>query len=168
MRSGEAANSRRSWAGPGAGEGHRARRAYWCAAPIALAWIGLGCSRGDGFKTYPVTGRVIVNGEPASGAFLVFHPVAAATGIGNKPTAQVKPDGTFELTTVEGGDGAPSGDYAVTLEWRKLIQAGGEPVPGPNIVPQDYSLPQTTPLKVTVKEDANQLEPFRIDASRRR
>ncbi|QDV39143.1 hypothetical protein [Tautonia plasticadhaerens] len=139
-------------------------------APVALAALGLaGCSSGDRVATYPVAGRVVVGGEPAAGAFVVFHPVAApvAEGAGN-PSAQVRRDGSFALTTFDEADGAPAGDYAVTVQWRKLIRNGADALPGPDIVPPDYARPETTPLKAIVVEGENPSAEFRIEAARRR
>jgi hypothetical protein len=100
---------------------------------------------------------------------VVFHPVAAplTEGAGN-PSAQVLRDGSFALTTFDEADGAPAGDYAVTVQWRKLIRNGAEALPGPDIVPPDYARPETTPLKATVVEGENPSTEFRIEAARRR
>ena len=104
--------------------------------------------RPSSIPTFPVTGKVLVGQEPASGAFVVFHPIAGEKSTFDRPRAQVRPDGSFEVTTFLDGDGAPAGKYAVTVEWRKLIRAGGEAVAGPNVVPDPYGNPTSTPLKV--------------------
>src|SRR5215472_1146311 len=70
---------------------------------------------------YPVRGEVFVGKgkarKPAAGAVVVFHPTASAAGDVPRPTAHVGEDGTFELTTYVKGDGAPAGEYAITIEW---------------------------------------------------
>ena len=134
----------------------------------AMALVA-GCWRGPmTVPTFPVTGKVLVGEEPASGAFVVFHPVAVDDDSFERPRAQVRADGSFVVTTFFDGDGAPAGQYAVTVEWRKLIRAGGDAVAGPNVVPDSYGRPDSTPLKVTVAEQANSLPDFRIEARRRR
>ena len=50
----------------------------------------------------------------------------------------------------------------MTVQWRPIIQAGGEAVAGPNALPESYARPETTPLRVTVAEGENELPPFRI------
>jgi hypothetical protein len=134
------------------------------AAFAALA----GCSdEGPKLPVFPVKGAVQFEGEPAAGAFVAFHPKSPAKP-GQEPlrsAAQVQPDGAFEVTTYTQGDGAPAGEYAVTVQWTKLIKQGKDAVAGPNVIPPIYGSPDSTPLKVTIKEGPNQLEPFAITKS---
>jgi hypothetical protein len=127
-----------------------------------------GCSdEGEKVPVFPVKGAVQFEGEPASGAFVAFHPKSPAKP-GQEPlrsAAQVQPDGGFELTTYTQGDGAPAGEYAVTVQWTKLIKQGNDAVAGPNVIPHAYGSPDSTPLTVTIKEGPNQLEPFAITKS---
>jgi len=140
----------------------RGRRAIVLAMVAAFA----GCSDGSGSKSpvFPVKGSVKFEGEPAAGAFVVFHPKAPAKPgeEAARSTAQVQADGTFEVTTSSQADGAPAGDYAVTVLWTKPIKQGNDTVAGPNVIPPSYGSPDTTPLKVTIKDAPNQLEPFTI------
>jgi hypothetical protein len=106
------------------------------------------------------------------GALVVFHPVDPAyeKRVGGKPYANVKEDGTFALTTYGIGDGAPEGEYAVTIDWRvpakeaKIaisISDGGPPTQS-KLNPK-YSNPQQPVLKATVKKgEANQFT-FDVD-----
>lgn len=122
-----------------------------------------GCSSApEGPPTYPVKGKVLYQGQPASGAFVVFHPKAKIDGVDGPPTAQVKADGTFELTTRGAMDGAPAGEYAVTIEWYKLVTTNGDVSRGPNVIPNQYTLPQSTPLKLAINAGENNLDPFVI------
>ncbi len=112
---------------------------------------------------YPVRGKITFDGEPASGAFVVFHPKAsAAPGGESNPSAQVQPDGTFQLTTRTQADGAPAGDYAVTVQWNRAVKQGNDAVAGPNVIPPTYSKADTSPIKVTVNASPNDLPPFEI------
>lgn len=134
-----------------------------------------GCSGADGREpTYPVQGAVKFKGDPASGAFVVFHRNGAPVTLGPakpdgtpadpiNPNAQISPDGSFALTTFRGGDGAPAGDYVVTLQWHKSVLQDGAPVAGPNVIPPEYGDPKTSPLKYTVKPEQNTLEPWNIN-----
>jgi hypothetical protein len=86
---------------------------------------------------------------------LVFHLV---TDPAKKPVraadALVEPDGTFTLSTYTANDGAPAGDYVVTVVWPKpLYDDLGKP--GPNQLPANYAKVETTPLKAIVKAGAN-------------
>jgi hypothetical protein len=120
---------------------------------MAVAFVG--CSKSESrLPVHPVTGQVTFNGKPAGGAAIIFHPKNAATN----PTAQAKADaqGNFTLTTYQAGDGAASGDYAVTVELRPtVIVEGGELGLGQNILPPQYSSPKTTRLSVSVAEGIN-------------
>jgi hypothetical protein len=128
-----------------------------------MVLLPLGCARDDGrLAVFPVSGRVEFENQAASGAFLVFHPVGKDGPEVVRPSALVKPDGTFTATTYEAGDGAPEGEYAVTVEWRKLIVNGADAEAGPNVVPARYGRPETSPIKVTVAGTPNALSPFQI------
>ena len=151
----------------------RAWRLGWgglSALGLALALPACGGNAGQ-LPVYPVKGQVALNGEPTDGAFLVFHPVAGEATKGDKttgeplrPRAQVKSDGSFELTTYQAQDGAPAGEYAVTVEWRKLIQNGKDASPGPNVIPSQYSQATSTPIKITVNTSPNAIDPIKIEA----
>ena len=92
---------------------------------------------------------------------MVFHPKGAAADA-PRPTAQVNQNGNFELTTFAARDGAPAGEYAITVEWRKLIVKAGYADPGPNVLPPQYSAPQTTILQARVVEGPNELPQITI------
>jgi hypothetical protein len=55
-------------------------------------------------------GKLSYKGEPAAGAFLVFHLE------GKSQSATVEGDGSFELVSPT-GDGAPPGKYKVLVSW---------------------------------------------------
>jgi hypothetical protein len=63
---------------------------------------------------YPVEGRLFVSGLPAANAHLTFHPI---DGSRVRPVGRTGSDGTFTLTTFAPGDGAPAGEYVVTVVW---------------------------------------------------
>ncbi len=106
--------------------------------------------------THPVTGKVTLNGEPVPGAYIVFH------GIGKErrlPRADgtVEFDGTFRLSTYTAFDGAPAGEYAVTVELRKprFTKEGKR---GPNLLPARYADSTKSGLRVTVKPGPNTID----------
>jgi hypothetical protein len=83
----------------------------------ALAVLALGC--GGRRSVYPVTGQVLAGKDkkPAVGAMVVFHPVESDGGPMYKPNGYVDEQGRYSLTTYDTGDGAPAGEYIVTVEW---------------------------------------------------
>ena len=73
-------------------------------------------------------GKLTYKGEPAAGAFLVFHleggkPQSADTVV---PAATVEDDGRFELASPN-GDGAPPGKYKVLVAWPTDSSADAAP-----------------------------------------
>src|SRR5688572_10824093 len=74
------------------------------------------CRKSDRPETFPVKGKVVVDGKPAKGATVTFHP-REASDRPYIPTAQTDDNGEFSLATFETGDGAPAGEYDVTVIW---------------------------------------------------
>jgi len=122
----------------------------------------LSCGNSKDRKTvYPVRGQVFVQGKPAARALVLFHPVNDSDPAAVRPHGQVDQDGAFVLSTYEARDGAPAGEYVVTIDWRQAIpgRSGG----GPSILPPVYGTPKRSPLRAAVKAESNNLTPFQID-----
>lgn len=66
-------------------------------------------------KTTRVAGKVLVNGVPADGVHIYLVPIEGQSRI--RPYAQSKSDGTFAISTNIDGDGAPPGEYKLTMRW---------------------------------------------------
>lgn len=88
--------------------------------PIVAVLVAAGCGGGDTSRApvYPVAGRIEVSDRPAGDARLAFHPLDRARARGTLPVGVSRPDGTFALTTYSAGDGAPEGEYVVTVFWQ--------------------------------------------------
>lgn len=108
----------------------------------------------------PVSGKVLVKGQPAAGAQVVLHPVSADPEKVFSASGKVQDDGTFKIGLHTVDDGAPPGDYVATVQWFKLVQTEGGAGPGPNVVAQEYGDPKRSPLRVTVKDESTELAPF--------
>lgn len=129
-----------------------------CLIAWASAMLVAGCSGGEPrVPVFPAGGKVSFAGEAPRGAFVVLHPSQAKDDKTPLPSAEVKDDGSFTLTTYDGGDGAPAGDYAVTIQWYKLVGKGSEVKAGPNVIPPQYSKPETSPWKVSICSARNEL-----------
>jgi hypothetical protein len=149
-------------------KGHSQRRrvypglVLWAASLVLLA----GCSDGDSTRSavHPVAGTIQFRGQPASGAFVTLHPIAKDSTHAEvpNPRASVAADGTFTLTTYDGNDGAPAGDYLLTVQWYRPVKQGGDWVGGPNVLPKKYALPQTSGLRITVAAGENRLQPIQL------
>jgi hypothetical protein len=136
--------------------------------PLAFRFLGLvaflsaaGC--GDTFR--PVKGKILVNGQPAVGAQVMFFPEGKADINYVPPTGTAAEDGTFTLAT-GGKPGAPAGKYVVTVVWpdpnKKLTAA--EKMQGlgdiPDLLKGQYATPDKSKLRAELKGGETVLEPF--------
>jgi len=129
---------------------------------LALAGLTSGCGKSEPERlaVQPVTGQVTFQGKPAAGAFVVFHAKTEKDKF-PPPTADVDKQGNFKLGTYTRDDGAPVGEYAVTVVLRKTIEKDGEFQQGPNLLPEQYSKATTTKLNIRVADGAN-IVPLKI------
>ena len=92
-------------------------------ALASLAFTALACSSCNRGKTlYPVRAQVFFEGQPATGALVVLHPVDDPSPAAVRPSGYVDADGRLKLmsyytATRTTGDGAPAGEYIVTIAW---------------------------------------------------
>jgi hypothetical protein len=132
-----------------------------CAA-LALA----GCGQGGRKPVHTVTGKVLDgNKKPAAGATLLFHPVKPDPGDPAKPVGLTDEQGIFRLTTYEKGDGAPEGEYVVTVEWRPPKKTPFDPEPADRLAGR-YANPKTSRLRARVEKQATELPPFVVELPR--
>jgi hypothetical protein len=127
-----------------------------CCAALALAG-GAGC--GSRRTVYPVSGQVFAGKDkkPATGAMVVFHPVKEDGGPVYKPNGVVDDNGHFSLTTYAQGDGAPPGEYIVTLEWAPARQSALK-ADSKDLLKGAYSDPKNPKLpRFTVQSGTNEV-----------
>ena len=94
---------------------------------------------------------------------VVFHPRGTQAGLTHKPQGYTGAEGGFALTTNQPGDGAPAGDYDVTVELRDKRRVGEEIVrDGRNLLPARYSKPGSSGLHCQIQEGRNELPPFKL------
>jgi hypothetical protein len=118
----------------------------------------IGCSQSKGPECYPVSGRVTYKGKPLAEATVVLHPLSGHVEGDHKPIAYTAADGAFSLTTFKTGDGAPLGEYAITIELRAPQTIGEEVVRnGPNLLPTKYARPASSGLKWVIQEGENEM-----------
>lgn len=133
-----------------------------------LAAIGLAGCGGDGLvapETFPVSGTVTIKGKPAIGVRVQLHPQFDIGDIKFVPSGETGPEGTFTISTAAPGDGAPPGEYAITLEKPRIISDRSQSGIETEIddFKGKYSDPQQSPWKVTIVEGDNPLKPFELD-----
>jgi hypothetical protein len=109
---------------------------------------------------YQVRGKVLYKdgSVPKGGVCVVqFIPTSESTGeVRRGAGGPINPDGSFEMHTRKAGDGVFPGEYAVTFAvWP------GPMDPRPLVLPK-YINPKTTPYKVTVDHNIDDLK-FEIE-----
>lgn len=126
-----------------------------------LGLISLACATpvAPRLAVHPAKGEVSYQGKPCGGALVLLHPLGAYDADTPRPRALVRSDGAFDLSTYADGDGAPAGDYVVTVEWRKVDD---HPEQGKNVLPERYADPRTSGLKVSVSAETGTLPPIRL------
>jgi hypothetical protein len=129
-------------------------------ATLSAFLLLLGCAEAT-VPVYPVTGSVTFQGKPPAGALIVFSSTSGGAE-GFAPTATVKDDGSFAVTSFEPGDGAPQGEYVATVHWYKVVSDGGGSGPGPNVLPKQYASAKTSPIRVSVGNSPTQVPPIII------
>jgi hypothetical protein len=128
----------------------------------ALALVGISCANKD--NIYPVSGKVMNNGSPASGATVFFCRQGGDTINDHMIMGIVQEDGSFEVTCGSLGKGAPPGQYDVMIEWKPVSgQRNGGPQRGPDKFRGRYADPKNPLLHATVEGKTNELPPFMLE-----
>lgn len=129
-------------------------------------FVGSSCGEKPPLRTsppvYPVSGQVSVQGERAIGAHVTFHRVGETNPKAITPFAIVEGDGWFRPTTIGSFDGAPAGEYVVTVTWPTVSIIGGEEVEGPDRLQGRYATKDHPAAKVTVVEGENEFPAFEL------
>lgn len=115
-----------------------------------------GCGSG-GLPTAPVRGKITFQGKPVPNGSVVTMPE------GDMPSAtgEIKPDGTYELTTYTAGDGAVLGKHTLMImaveDMSDKLPEERSPTPG-LIVPSKYTSFATSGLTIEVKQGENKFD----------
>lgn len=115
--------------------------------------------RYDGrLPVYPVKGSVTYFGRPLIGATIVLHPKNFRAKNVVLAKARTNEQGEFIATTYEANDGAPPGEYAVTVLHYKDVEAGEIP----EFISPKHASPATTDIAVQVAKGVNHLQPIEL------
>ena len=130
----------------------------------------IGCGS-DPTTPHPVHGQVIVDGQPAELATVVFHPInnAPEEVASMRPRAVTDKEGRFVLATYDVDDGIPAGEYKATVVWPGPPPSGDpdsyhpdELRSRPDVLRGRYANPETSDLQVTVSQGENELPPWEL------
>jgi len=115
-------------------------------------------------EVYPVRGSLFIAGKPAVDARVMLF--ATANGLLPNvycPHGIVAADSTFHLTTFMTNDGAPAGDYAVTVVWPgPRVKGQAEDEEGPDRLQGRYADFRRPPATVHITPDTRVLDPIRL------
>lgn len=105
-------------------------------------------------ETAEVSGRITFKGKPVPQGRILFWPSK-----GRPAMAEIQPDGTYELTTFSGSDGAMLGEHRVTIKATRMHFPDGNQTKGVVqwLVPQRYENINTSPLTAEVSTGKNSI-----------
>lgn len=101
-----------------------------------------GVSTASRKPTHPVRGMAYFDGTPMPGATVTFTGEKGSTSQGVSASGVVEGDGSFQLTTYKAFDGAPAGDYKVSVGWRSS---------GKSLIPAKYNSADKSELRATIR-----------------
>jgi hypothetical protein len=136
------------------------RKIFLC---LTAALVLACASCGNKNNIYPVSGKVMCKGSPASGATVFFCRKGGDTMNDHMIMGIVQEDGWFELVCGSFGKGAPAGEYDVLIEWKQVSgQRKGRPQHGPDKFKGRYADPKHPLLHATVEAKTTDLPPFEL------
>jgi hypothetical protein len=127
-------------------------------ALMTATLVGCGRGHGDRGAVHPAEGQVLLDKKPVAGALVVLYPRGLSDAKAVPSRAQTGPDGRFRVSTFGTADGAPEGEYSVTIVQYPLQQdSGGGWTSGANALPAKYASPKTTDLRLHIGEGKSEL-----------
>ncbi|WP_145231808.1 hypothetical protein [Gimesia algae] len=126
---------------------------------LLLLSIMTGCGEQiDKKPTAPVKGIVTYEGKPLETGEVVFFPDSGEQIAHGK----IQPDGSFQLTTYEEGDGAFPGTHKVTIiserDMEGISAEDPEASMEPSFIPTKYNMQKSSGLTAVVKEGDNEIK----------
>ena len=140
------------------------RRAF--AMALCLSVVALtSCKKKDGkLPVYPVKGQILIDGNPVKDVLIYFWPGKIEEGLhAYCPNAQTDENGYFALSTYDRADGAPEGEYAVTIEWPVGYSIVSNQWHGDHLQGK-YKDQTSSEIKIKIEPKPNDLPPIRITA----
>lgn len=142
------------------------KNCFYSVLPLVTLILIAGCSSQiKAPKTVPVSGTVTRQGKPLAGVVVTFHPQFNIGKTEFEPSGETNAEGKFTLSTANGGDGAPPGEYVVTM-----IKPRIESDPNQSGIEVEvdelkwkFNDIASSPWTVTVENDETVLEPFNIE-----
>ena len=133
------------------------------AAILVLAGSLVGCGKA-GPSLVPAKGTITVDGKPADGAVLIFHPAA---GKGTIASAAADAAGAFTITS-NGNPGIVTGSYKVTVTWPdpakkpKEFKLGGSIEDAPDLLEGRFVTVDKAATTVEITTATKELPPIAL------
>lgn len=130
-----------------------------------MSFPGCGRRTQKSIETYPVSGAIFVNGKPPVRAEIRLKPKVPLQDPLKRsiePYAIVEEDGSFHVSTYDDADGAPAGQYAVTVVWPLITVDGGEETIGPDRLGRKFADPNQPVTTIEVVEDENEIPAIQL------
>jgi hypothetical protein len=132
---------------------------FSAAMAVLLAGCGKKAPSIERHAVQPVEGQVIWKQKPLAGAYVTFYPRGwQEHAFSSNPSATTDSDGRYRLGTYKKDDGAPAGKYTITVTCPDRSPSAPKMYP-PNILPKEYSTPETSGLEVEIVEGTNVVPP---------
>jgi hypothetical protein len=129
-------------------------------AGLCVSLAGCGSKHDNRVAVHPVEGKVLVAGKPAVDAVITLY-AADAELARVRPHARVEADGSFHLSTFKTRDGAPVGDFAVTVVWPgPRLKGQGDDEDGPDRLMRRYADSKRPAATVHIAADTKELSPI--------
>jgi|GEM_PF-869945 len=133
----------------------------WILILLVAATSGCGPA---GPTLVPAKGTITVDGKPADGAMLIFHPVG---GKGSIASAAANAAGAFDVIS-NGKPGIVTGSYKVTASWPdpakkpKELTLGGTIEDAPDLLGGKFVTPDKAVTTIEITPATKQLAPIEL------
>jgi hypothetical protein len=142
---------------------HKLDRMTWSVCSLFFAALISGCGN---VSLVPVTGTLLVDGEPAEGATLLFHPQSPAPS--KLSTATTDASGKFSLVC-EAESGIPVGSYKVSVIWpdpsvqpTAAQKMTGMFDAGPDLLKGRYESREKSNIVIEITSSTRELQPLEL------
>jgi hypothetical protein len=149
----------------------RGRCALGVFVGLLTVTLSVGCGKGPPkikgkLPVFPVAGKLLMDGKPMVNATIILNPVRKwPDGTApQRPRAFAGDDGSFKVSTYSNDDGAPAGDYKVTISWKGDVTdvTSEQQASLPEKVPEAYQSARNSRIRIKVKEEDNTLPTWDI------
>jgi hypothetical protein len=131
---------------------------------LVMTIVGCGSGSITPPRTVPVSGAVLMNGQPVAGVVVRFHPQFDIGTVKYIPSAETDGQGQFTLNTGAPGNGAPIGDYVVTFEKPLIVSDDANSGIETEVDEFEgrFSDPEKSEWRITIENAVIEIEPFEL------